>query len=136
MANSGSGSRTTAVAVMLLGVMTSIGVVGFTWLAASYGGLDYRCIADGPRREYAPFAVVSEAVQVHGFFSWWPMGRACEWERADGHGFVTAGPGWSATIVFVSCVVIATAGAIVLTLKLHPRSHGSECGHQESMTRP
>lgn len=122
MANSRSAwTRTTAIAVMLLGVISSIGVVGFTWLAATYGGLDYKCIVEGPRRAYAPFALVSEAVEVHGSFSWWPMGRACLWERADGHGFVTAGPDWSATIVFVSCVVIATAGAIVLQLRT--RSH-------------
>ena len=85
-------------------------VVGLAWLTATYGGLDYKCVVEGPRRESAPFAVASEAVRVHGSFSSWPLGRACEWEWADGQGFVTAGPGWT-TIASVGAVVLATGGA-------------------------
>jgi len=104
------------IALILLGISAALGVVAFTWLAASYGGLDHKCIVDGPRRDSAPFALVSEAVRVHGYFSWWPLGRTCDWERADGQGFVTAGPGWTNTIVFASCVAIAIVGAVRLTV--------------------
>ena len=114
--------RRTGIALTTIGLLAAIGVFGFVWLAATHGGLDYKCIVEGPRRESAPFAVVSEAVQVHGYFSSWPLGRACDWERADGKGFVTASPGWAGTIDFLSCLAIAAVGVVLRNLGSQRRS--------------
>lgn len=117
MAKSSSAStRAAGIAPILLGAFAALGIFAFTSLAATYGGLDYKCIVAGPNRDSAPFALVSEAARVHGHLSWWPPGRACDWERADGQGFVTAGPSWTNTIMFVDCVAIVIAGAIRLTV--------------------
>ncbi|WP_158251081.1 hypothetical protein [Cryobacterium sp. Y11] len=62
----------------------------------------------------APFAVTSEAVRVQGSFSWWPLGRACNWQRADGQGFVMAGPGWATTITFLVCAAVASVGGVLI----------------------
>ncbi|MBC7763045.1 MAG: hypothetical protein H7201_14880 [Candidatus Saccharibacteria bacterium] len=136
MANSRSAStRTIGIALILLGVCAALGVVAFTWLAATYGGLHYKCIVEGPRRDSAPFALVSEEARVHGYFSWWPLGRTCDWERADGQGFVPAGPGWTNTILFVGCVVIAIVGAIRLTVNDTTARPGANSVNQDSKRR-
>jgi hypothetical protein len=107
-------TRPIGISLIVVGVLAALGVVAFAWLVATYGGLDYKCVVEGPRRESAPFAFASEAVRVHGYFSVWPLGRACSWERADGRGFVTAGPGWTRTIMFLVYVAIAVVGAALL----------------------
>jgi hypothetical protein len=107
-------TRRIGTSLLVVGVIAALGVVGFAWLVATYGGLDYKCIVEGPHWESAPFALASEAARVRGHFSSWPLGRACDWERADGRGFVTAGPGWTSTIMFLVCVAIAVVAAVLL----------------------
>lgn len=109
-------TRPIGISLIVVGVIAALCVVGLAWLTATYGGLDYKCVVDGPRRESAPFAVASEAVRVHGSFSSWPLGRACEWERADGQGFVTAGPSWTTTIILLVWIAIASVGAVLLAV--------------------
>jgi hypothetical protein len=109
-------TRAIGISLIIVGVIAALGVVGFAWLVATYGGLDYKCIVEGPHRESAPFALASEAVRVHGYFSVLPLGRACNWERADGQGVVTAGPGWTSTIMFLVYVAIAVVGAALLAV--------------------
>ena len=103
-------------------------MVGLAWLTATYGGLDYKCAVEGPRRESAPFAVASEVVRVHGSLSSWPLWRACEWERADSQGFVTAGPSWTTTIVLLVCIAVAPVGAVVLAVGGARTRSGAEVG--------
>lgn len=104
------------ISLIVVGVIAALCVVALAWLSATYGGLDYKCLVEGPRRVSAPFAVTSEAVRVHGSFSWWPLGRACNWQRADGQGFVTAGPGWTTTITFLVCAAVASVGGVLIAI--------------------
>lgn len=105
----------------IFGSVAALGVYAFAWLAASYGGLQYKCLVEGPFRESAPFALVSEAVEVRGYVSSWPLGRACDWERADELGFVTALPGWSATGTFVLCLAVVFVGVGLLVVEVRAR---------------
>ncbi|GAB3136207.1 hypothetical protein GCM10027057_13150 [Marisediminicola antarctica] len=75
--------------------------------------MQYKCLVEGPFRDSPPYALVSEAVEVRGYFSWIPLGRACSWERADGLGFVTALPDWSATIPFILGTAATVAGIAI-----------------------
>lgn len=109
-------TRPTGISLIVVGVIAAVGVVAVAWLSATYGGLDYKCVVEGPRRTAAPFALASEAVRVSGSFSFWPLGRACDWQRADGQGFVTAGPGWTTTIIFLVGVGIASIGGLLLAV--------------------
>jgi hypothetical protein len=102
--------------MVVAGVVGLLLVIGFTGMAASYGGVDYRCLVEAPFRTAPPFPPVSEAVEVHGYMSLWPFGRACDWERADGAGFVTAGPDWIWTIAALFCAGLAIAGRVLLDL--------------------
>jgi hypothetical protein len=104
-------------ALIVLGVIGMFGVVAFTGFEASRESFEYRCIVEGPFRTSPPFALLSEAVEVRGYFSLWPLGRACYWERADGQGFVTALPGWGATVAFLICLALAVAGRILIDLR-------------------
>jgi hypothetical protein len=109
-------TRSIGISLIVVGVIAALCVVALAWLAATYGGLDYKCLVEGPRRVSAPFAVTSEAVRVHGSFSWWPLGRACNWQRADGQGFVLAGPGWITTITFLVCAAVASVGGVLIAI--------------------
>lgn len=99
-----------SLALIVLGVIGMLGVLGYTGLAASHDGFDYKCLVEGPFRTSPPFALMSEAVEVRGYFSVWPLGRACDWERSDGLGYVTATSNWTATIAFLLCAMMAVSG--------------------------
>lgn len=114
--------RACGVTLITVGVVGLLLVVGFTSVSAWYQGFDYKCLVEGPFRSSPPFALVSEAVEVRGYFSVWPLGRACDWQRADGAGFVTAGPDWIATGAAIVCLALAVLGRVVLTMQA--RRHG------------
>ncbi len=83
-------------------------VVAASYAMATYQGVDYKCIADGPRH---PEAVVSEGDIVAGGFSWWPLGRTCEWDGADGAGTVLAqGGSYPASAITYSLVAGGAIG--------------------------
>ena len=109
-------TRSIGISLIVVGVLAGVCVFALAWLSATYGGLDYKCLVEGPRRVSAPFAVTSEAVRVHGTFSWWPLGRACNWQRADGQGFVIAGPGWSTTVTSLVCAAVASVGGVLVAI--------------------
>lgn len=97
-----------------VGALFTTAWVSLVWGAAHYTGVQYRCLVGGPFRDSPPYALVSEAVQVRGSFSWIPLGRTCSWERADGLGFVTALPDWSATIPAILGIGATVAGIAIL----------------------
>ena len=78
-------------------------VTGFLVGAAQIGmsiyqGVTYKCLVDGP---FSSQAEVSErSGVVEGSVASWPLGRACEWARADGAGTVTVYSGsWALTFI-------------------------------------
>lgn len=109
-------TRPIGISLIVVGVVAALCVVALAWLSATYGGLDYKCVVEGPRRASAPFAVASDVVRVYGSFSLWPLGRACYRQRTDGQGFVTAGPGWTTTIIFLVWVAVASVGGVLLAV--------------------
>lgn len=102
-----------SLALIVLGVFGMLGVLGYTGPAVSHDGFDYKCLVEGPFRTSPPFALMSEAVEVRGHFSVWPLGRACDWERSDGLGYVTATSDWTATVAFLLCAVLAVSGSVL-----------------------
>ena len=69
--------------LLLYGLSTILFVVGAANKAT--------CGEEGP---WSPIALVSERSDaVHEQLSWWPLGRQCDWKRADGHGTVTTNSG-------------------------------------------
>lgn len=102
-----------SLALIVLGVIGLLAVFGYTGIAASHDGFDYKCLVEGPFRTTPPLALMSEAVEVRGYFSVWPLGRACDWERSDGLGYVTATSDWTATIAFLLCAVMAVSGSVL-----------------------
>ncbi|GAB3127902.1 hypothetical protein [Glaciibacter psychrotolerans] len=103
--------------LLVVGAVAFVVVVGETWAGAVNKGVDYKCRVEGPHPTVPALALVSEAVHVHGYFSWLPLGRACTWERADGLGFVTAGPDWQDTLTAAGSALVAVVGiACVVTV--------------------
>jgi hypothetical protein len=123
-------TRSIGISLIVVSAIAALSVVALAWLSATYGGLDYKCLVEGPRRVSAPFAVTSEAVRVHGSFSWWPLGRACNWQREDGQGFVIAGPGWTTTITFFVCAAVACAGGVLVAIGNARTRSLAAAGHQ------
>jgi len=80
--------------------------------ASVHQGATYKCIVDGPA---SPDAEVSERSDVvEGSAALWPLGRACEWARADGAGTVTTYSGnWPFTLAALG---LALSGITVASL--------------------
>src|SRR5690554_842110 len=99
--------------MLFAGAAVSVGLVASSALVASHGGHDYKCMVEGPVPTEPPLAVVSEASGiVEGSFTLWPIGRQCEWDRADGNGTVTANSGaWGTTAFAGGGALLALAGA-------------------------
>ena len=102
--------------IAAVGAVFAAACVSLTGLAAFHEGVQHGCLVEGPFRDSPPYPLLSEAVEVRGYFSWLPLGRACEWERADGAGFITALPDWSATVPVLVGVLISMSGIIVLVV--------------------
>jgi hypothetical protein len=123
-------TRSIGISLIVVGVIAALCVVALAWLSATYGRTDYKCLVEGPRRVSVLFAVTSEAVRVHGSFSWRPLGRACNWQRADGQGFVMAGPGWTITITFLVCAAVASVGGVLIAIGSAPTHSLAAAGRQ------
>ena len=67
------------------------------------------CQQEGPS---SPLAVVSEGDIVTRSLSWWPLGRACEWQRADGNGTVTTYSGSAGGTAGVYGAILIGAGLL------------------------
>jgi hypothetical protein len=104
--------------VLFAGAALCLGLVGSSALVSAHGGLEYKCLVEGPRPTEPPLAVVSEASGiVEGSFTLWPVGRQCEWDRADGLGTVTANSGaWGTTAFAGGGALLAIAGAGMVLL--------------------
>ena len=95
------------------GITVAFFIYVIVYFGATYQGLDSRCFISGPR---SPLAQVSEVPSVEGNFSHWPLGRECEWRRADGGGTVIArSEGWPETIAVLLSASVALAGLGLMT---------------------
>lgn len=97
-----------------------VGVIGMIWTlgaggaAAQYGGIEYRCMVEGPFPTSPPLALITEGEPERAYLSLWPYGRACDWKRADGQGLVTASSDWSATGAFIVSAAMAITGGLII----------------------
>ena len=123
-------TRSIGISLIVVGVIAALCVVALARRSATHGGLDYKCLVEGPRQVSAPFMVTSEAVRVHGSFSWWPLGRACNWQRADDQGFVTANPVWTTTITFLVCAADASVNGHLIAIGNAPTRSLTAAEHQ------
>ncbi|SMH32274.1 hypothetical protein SAMN06295885_0718 [Rathayibacter oskolensis] len=80
-------------------------------------GFDYACSAS------VGAVPPGEGELVSGYWSWWPLGAACEWTSLDGSILVDR-PDWSTTAVAITGVALLLAGlvAVVLALLLRRRT--------------
>ena len=121
MADRGSLTRRIGTILLIVGGLLAVSVFGFTTFVAGYKGIQYRCLVEGPS---SPLAEVSERSGiVQGHLSLWPLGRSCEWARADGKGTVMAYPSWTNTFIVGSGLAIA-AGGVALTIVGRARRRG------------
>ena len=86
-------------------------VVGGTYVLSAHGGLEYRCIVDGP---YPAFTRVSDDLSgLAGRFALWPLGRECVWPSAAGDGAVIAhGDAWGPTVMAGAGLVLVLFGVV------------------------
>ncbi|WP_243062262.1 hypothetical protein [Humibacter sp. RRB41] len=85
---------------VVLGVFLAVGQLA----AGNYKGSTFKCLVEGPSSELAE--VSERAGVVTGYPTMWPLGRACEWDRADGAGTITTYSGsWLGTIVALGLLV-------------------------------
>ncbi len=86
--------------LVVVGLLFGMGQVG----VGMYQGATYKCIVEGP---FSPDAEVSERSDVvGGSAALWPLGRACEWARADGAGTVTTHSGrWPLTLAALGLTI-------------------------------
>lgn len=107
-----AGSPRLGLALLVSGTLLTALIIVAAYVTATYGTLDYKCAVEGPD---SPLAEVSERSGiVHGWFSLWPLGRACDWVRADGRGWVTALPGWADTTCVLATAALALLGVRIL----------------------
>jgi hypothetical protein len=99
--------------LLISGAAVCLGLIASSALASSRGGMEYNCMVAGPVPTEPPLAVVSEAPGiVEGSFSVWPLGRQCEWNRADGRGTVVADSGaWGSTALAAGAGLLSLIGA-------------------------
>lgn len=93
--------------LLATGLLLGAGQIG----TSVYQGATYKCIVDGPA---SPDAEVSERSDVvKGSAALWPLGRACEWARADGEGTVTT---YSGNWPFTLAALVLTLGGITFAV--------------------
>lgn len=99
--------------LLFAGAAVCLSLVASSAMVSSRGGMEYNCMVSGPVPTEPPLAVVSEASGiVEGSFSVWPLGRQCEWDRADGRGTVVANSGaWGSTAFAAGAGLLSLIGA-------------------------
>lgn len=114
------------------GLRAALTIVGVLVLAFGlYSGLviigsatTNTCQQEGPSSALALVSENSDVVQQG--LSWWPLGRACEWARADGNGTVTTYSGSPAGTASVYGAILVGAG--LLTRGLWRSTHNETRG--------
>jgi H+/Cl- antiporter ClcA len=113
--------------LLITGVLCALIVFTLVYLGATYQGLDYKCWTAGPR---SPLAEISEdPAVVTGSFSYWPIGRECEWRRAGGDGTVVVPSDWAGTGAVLLPLLIALGGLFLIGLRRFRKQdsyHGPE----------
>lgn len=105
---------------MGIGAFYALAWLALQYLGADHEGAQHGCIVSGPFLASPPYVAASESAQVYGHFSWFPLGRACSWEQADG--FITVLPDWSGTIPMLALLAIVMAGAALFGLSFRRRA--------------
>jgi hypothetical protein len=104
--------RRTRLGATLFAIGTAVWflVVAAVHLTSSYQGADYRCSVAGP---WSSVASASEASFARGDFSWWPIGRVCEWHMANGDIDVVRTADWGGTVLVYGIAAVAVWGAVL-----------------------
>jgi hypothetical protein len=113
-------------ALLALGLFLGLAIYCLWFVASTYQGLDYKCLVEGP---YSPLAVVSEASGiVTGRFGHWPLGRECEWLRADGAGTIVAqSNNWTGSVELLASTGIALSGTYLAVCGSVRPQHRDSC---------
>jgi hypothetical protein len=69
---------------VVLGLFLAVGELAI----GNYKGATFKCSVEGPSSELAEISERSDVVT--GYPTMWPLGRGCEWDRADGPGTIVA----------------------------------------------
>jgi hypothetical protein len=96
---------------VVLGLFLAVGELAI----GNYKGATFKCSVEGPSSELAEISERSDVVT--GYPTMWPLGRGCEWDRADGPGTIATYSGsWPGTIVALGLLGggIALAGSALL----------------------
>lgn len=98
-------------AVLALCGLGVLGLVALQYGYLSREGLDFMCSMS------VGGLPIDEGSLVRGFWSWWPLGGACEWTLLDGTVILDL-PDWSTTAVAVVGAALLVAGLALLVLGL------------------
>jgi hypothetical protein len=105
----------------LLGVTIFV-LAGIVWalsagsaiVIANHGGLHAACASSGP---WQVNGANPEAGPVDARFSWWPVGRACEWPASDGGtALVAQNESWTATYSLLALGALSLSGLVITLL--------------------
>ena len=98
---------------VLAGIVWSLSAA-YAIIAANHGGLHAGCADSGP---WHIDGVNPEAAPVDARFSWWPVGRACEWPASDGGATVVVHKeSWTATYSLLTLGALSLSGAVIAVL--------------------
>lgn len=113
---------------MTVGAIVFLVTLGGAFVIANYKTAEYKCLVEGP---HSPLAEISEDSTVlrNARFSVWPLGRECEWRRADGAGTVTADSNnWPGTAVLLVAGSTAVGGLLLTTSAVSAKDRSRRTG--------
>ena len=93
------------------GLVLAVLILAGAHLLANYQGASYKCSVVGPRSAAA--ALDSEPI---GRFSYWTLGRECEWPRADGDGTVVATNGAEGSLLLLAVMPAVASGGLAMAM--------------------
>jgi hypothetical protein len=116
---------------VLLGITVCL-LAGVVWvlsasvafLGATYNGAEKRCFDGGP---WSSEMFSPEAGPVSAGFSWWPVGRECEWRTtASGETVIVRNESWGATYALFALGVISASGLVIAAIPTRRRDGPGE----------
>jgi hypothetical protein len=98
---------------VLAGIVWALGA-GSAMIIANQGGAHVACARSGP---WQVEGSITDAAPVDASFSWWPVGRECEWPTTDGStALVVQDESWTATYTLLALGAISLSGIVVTLL--------------------
>jgi hypothetical protein len=111
------------ITVFLLAGVVWVMSASIAFLGATYNGAEGRCLHGGP---WSSEMFSPEAGPVSAGFSWWPVGRECEWRTTGGgETAIVRSESWGATYALLVLGAISVSGLVIAVI---PTRQGDAVG--------